>query len=133
MIVLHALNILKLPLDILNTSFNMVFTHTFIITRGSIKLFEATSILPPSKSAKTFSKILSFYCFVGLKSWVPHRPAMIPRRGTQLFGTCCRNPTVSWVAVTVLWVTQRTLQDKFWHFFGHADRGNLIKGQLIPI
>ena len=65
MIVLHALNILKLPLDILHTSFIMVFTHTFIITRGSIKLFEATSILL-SKSAKTlFEKIPSFYCFVG--------------------------------------------------------------------
>ena len=64
MIVLHALNISKVPLDKLNTSFIMVFTHTFIITRGSIKLFEATSILL-SKSATTLFEILSFYCFVG--------------------------------------------------------------------
>ena len=64
MIVLHALNISKVPLDKLNTSFIMVFTHTFIITRGSIKLFEATSILL-SKSATTLLEIASFYCFVG--------------------------------------------------------------------
>ena len=57
-------NISKLPLVIVNASLIMVFTHIFIITRGSIKLFEATSILL-SKSATTLLEIPSFYCFVG--------------------------------------------------------------------
>ena len=40
------------------------YSYLFIITRGSIKLFEATSI-SLSKSATTLFEIPSFYCFVG--------------------------------------------------------------------